>query len=391
MDGKLFNQIKKYEPQMISFLQEMVKIPSYDTQGANALADFVAQKLTVLNYDSHLLGRGADYSVLYYPFTGKGKTLWLSAPLDTARPGTESDWKSPPFSGVIEDRKLFGRGSADCKATIAFYIYGFKALHEVYPNLKGQVVVAFDGGEHNGDFSGLKSILDEGIKADASLIGYPNDKEIFIGSRGYVRIKIAVYGKSAHTGSRKHLGINAITKAIPLLQQLANHQLKYHKNPLFPFGPKLTISIVNGGSAINVVPDRCEISLDIRTVPSQKSEEVVSEIRALIEEVKSKQTDFHYEFSLLGAEEPYLSDQNANIIQIFQKNAQETLNKKIPLSVCGPANDGNVLASKLKIPVICGFGCRFENLHGKDECVYLDDLIPTAYTYMKTVKDFLES
>lgn len=390
IDQKLFQEITKYKQDIIAFAQDLIEIPSDTREGTNKIADFIYHKISQLGYEAQLLGRGKDYSVLFYPQQEKGKGIWLSAPLDTASVGDTSSWNASPYSGIIKDKKIYGRGSADCKVAIAYFIYGVKALQTIYPKLPGTIALSFDGGEHSGDFSGLKDILEEITPMDACLVGYPNNEEIFLGARGYVRFKIIIKGEAVHTGSRSQVGKNAITEALPILESLQKLQLPHEKNSLFPFGSKITISMIKSGTSINVVPDLCEISIDIRTVPSQTMQQVEEIIKELLE-TQRKKAGLMYELEKINGEDAFITDKEDRLVTLFHQNADEVFNKKLKTGVCGPANDGNVIANTLHIPVLCGFGCRFENLHGANECVYIEDIIPSTYTYMKTIQDFLEN
>lgn len=144
--------------------------------------------------------------------------------------------------------------------------------------LNGQLIVGFDSDEESGNFTGFKNLIKEIGHVDSAIIGYPGINEIVIGSRGFLRLKITTYGKSAHSGSRGKKGINAILKMNKIITTVSKLKLTYKKDPLFWFGPKITISQIFGGRAINIVPDECSINVEIRLVPGQTKQQVLKEI-----------------------------------------------------------------------------------------------------------------
>lgn len=83
---------------------------------------------------------------------------------------------------------------------------------------------------------GIKNILKKGIRADVAIIGYPGTDEIAIGARGFLRLNITTFGKSAHTGARFKSEINAISKMRKVLYGLEKLKMRYKKVLSFNLG-----------------------------------------------------------------------------------------------------------------------------------------------------------
>jgi len=385
-----FDFIESQKKNLISFLQKIVRTPSQDDfDFLKPVIKTVSQELKRFGFKPALIGKKTGQSILCFcGKKGAGKTLWLDAPLDTASIGNIKKWKYHPFSGKIVQGKLYGRGSGDCKAAIAVFVYSAAAVFHSGKKLKGQLILTFDSGEQSGDFTGMRNILKGGIKAEACIIGYPNTEGIVIGSRGFLRLNVTTFGKSAHTGARYKVGVNAINEMVRFLSALEKLKLSYKKSRLFNFGPKLTTSMIEGGYAINVVPDECRVKIDIRLVPFQTKDKVLKEINNLVKKIKKKDPRFKIKIKPYLYESAFQTSEKSEIVRILKKNAEEILKKQVKLIASGPANVGNIIGNK-GIDTIAGFGVNGDNFHSENEYIELNSIIPVAKIYIKTMLDYL--
>lgn len=385
-----FNFIVSQKKNLIRFLQKLVQTPSQN--GADSLepiAKTVSHELEKFGFKPILIRPRKQPSVLCFcNKIKKGRKLWLDAPLDTVMIGDRSLWKYPPFSGKIVKGKLFGRGSGDSKAAIAIFVYTAAAVFQSKEKIKGQLILTFDSGEQSGEFIGMKQILRKRIKTDACIIGYPGTDEIAIGARGFLRLNITTFGKSAHTGARYKVGINAISKMTKILRNLERLKMKYKKSPFFQFGPQLTIAQIEGGQAINIVPNKCNIKVDIRLVPSQTKNTVINDLKNLLKKLKKDDPQLRVELKPYLYQPPFFTPQNSEIVKILKINAQKILNKRIKLIASGASNVGNIIGN-MGIPTICGFGVDGDNFHSENEFILIDSVLPVAKVYIKTILDFL--
>ncbi len=307
--------------------------------------------------------------------------------MDTVAAGDVSKWKYPPFDGKIVGNKMFGRGVADSKVAIASFCYLAKELAED-KDFGGSIFLGFDADEQSGNFSGIREILKYAPKVDVCILGYQGNDEISIGARGWLRIKLATIGESAHTGSRSKKGVNAIhlmSKAISLVLSL---ELGNNTEPFFEFGSSLNFSQINGGVAINIVPDNCEANIDIRLIPSQIKEEVIDKIIKVFEEIKNKDPLFNYSLDVLQYEQAYLTDPENDFVGILAKNAKQILGKNIPLVASGQGSAGNVI-SRLNTPIANAFGCESGNVHAPNEWVSTKSISQVFEIYRKSLKEFV--
>jgi len=376
--------ISEREKEIIKFCQKLVQIPSQNgIDLEREIVKFISQKLKEFKIKHKVVGSIKRPSILAE--IGKGKRiLILNAHLDTVSAGEKKFWKFDPFSGKIFKGKLYGRGSADCKAGISASIFAAYCLKKLNL-LKGKLILAFDADEESGNFTGMKELLKNGLKGDFCLICHPGNEELMIGARGVLRAKLITFGKAVHTGSRYKKGINAIYRMTKIIQILERLKLKHKKDKFFPFGPKLTLSLIKGGSQINIVPDLCEIEIDIRTLPSQKEKRILKQIK----EALQKKINFKFFLQSFLFWPAYRISENSKLVKLILKRAKEILKRKPKISCAGASNVGNLLWQH-KIKSISGFGVDFENAHSYNECISLKSLIEITILYAHLAFDFLK-
>ena len=249
-------------------------------------------------------------------------------------------------------------------------------------NFNGLIFLGFDSDEQAGNFSGIREIINHAPKANVCILGYQGMDEISIGARGWLRLKITTLGKVAHTGSRNNKGINAIHAMGKVITALASINFNQGIEPFFEFGSSFNISQINGGMAINIVPDKCEAFVEIRLLPSQGKNEILETIKLAI-----KNIGVQCELAELQYEPAFLTDSKNQFVQILRNNANETLKRNIPIVASGPGSTGNVI-SKLGVPIINGFGVDSGNVHAPNEWIDIDTVPQVFEIYKKSILDF---
>lgn len=374
--------------EMVDFLRELVARPSISESGDEyEIAKMIEAKCQEYKLPIQILGSAEQVATLSTLGTAK-KRLLLSCPLDTSSPGDITKWDHPPYSGIIEDGKLYGLGSADCGAGLVMMLYTAFALKEINQEEEYAVSLAFDGGEQNGSFYGMRTLLKKESNFDAALIGYARRRpSIATGARGYHRYRISTHGKPAHTGARTKKGINAIDKMVKVVEGINNMTLPDpSQDSRFSFGSKITVSAISGGEAINIVPDECSILLDIRLVPGQTKQTADNALNNLFEKLKSKDPEIKITAEYLVGEEAYAVSEDYPLTDILQKVASKHFAIDYDIMVNGPAHVGNLL-HQYRIPALV-LGPRGDRMHDHDEFVELDSLVPTALTYYETILRF---
>ena len=205
-----------------------------------------------------------------------GPSLLLAAHIDTVAPG--EGWTVDPYGAIEKKGRIYGRGAVDDKASVAVFTACGLALRPA----AGRLVVALTSGEETGK-SGLLDLLEPIGPVDAAVIGEPTALEICVRQRGLLVLTAVAAGKAGHVG-RPEGTVNAIEVAADDIRALAEIDL----GPADPYlgAPRAAVTGVRGGTAHNVIPDRCELTIDVRTVPGLTQADYLERIRgALCSEV----------------------------------------------------------------------------------------------------------
>lgn len=377
--------------EMVDLLQKLVSMQTADNQ--------LGQEARSANFIKTILDKNDIRSVVYEEnsavavrgsFGWADEGLLLDCPLDTTSPGDTEKWSYPPFEGVIKGGKMYGRGTADCKAGIVAMIYAVLALKKYVDEEKVRVELVFDGGEQEGDYLGMRLALEKGLPVKAGIVGYAgDDHELFIGARGYHRYTFTTKGVSAHTGARKRVGVNAIDKMVDFVSVMNRINLPKAKDKLFSFGQRMTFSQIQGGRQINIVPDLCTARLDLRTTPDFTKPEVDKMIENTIKKMENNDDQFDIEYHYDVGQEGYLLEKKDRLTELLQKRIVEKYpHRKLRSVATGPAHIGNLLYGN-GVPVVL-WGPRGGNVHAYDEYVELDSIPETAEIYTRTILDYFK-
>ncbi len=381
--------MKKMYLDILKFTKQLVETPSQNgIDSEKKMADLVFKKLSSFGFSPKIIGSKKHPSVFCkITKNPKSKTIWLESCLDTVSIGNVLKWKYPPLKTTIKGSKMYGRGVADSKVGIAIFCYLAK---ELYGNssFKGNIILGFDANEQSGEYSGIRDIVKtQKPKADVCILGYQGIDEISIGMRGWLRLKIITKGESTHTGSRSKKGNNAIHQMVEVIRTLRKLDLGGKKEPFFNYGSAFNVSLVKGGIAINIVPDECEINIDIRFLPSQTKQEILNKISKALKELRKKDSNIHYEIEFLRCESSFLTNPKDKFVKLLQKTAQDELKTKIPLVTSGAGSVGSVI-SKLDIPIINSFGCKNDNVHALNEWIDISTIPKVFEIYRKAILEF---
>jgi succinyl-diaminopimelate desuccinylase len=216
--------------------------------------------------------------------------------------------------------------------------------------LNGNLIATFVVDEEPGACSeiGTKYLLKQGLTGEACIVAEAGTEKICIGCKGGYRLKLITKGESISTGSgnweRKEKGINAVTKMTKILLKLEKLQLKYKPIKIFE-GRKPVITpgtLIKGGSGINIVPDYCEATIDIRLMPNQIKKEVKEEIINCIENLRQQDPQLKVKIQdfLMFIPSVHIS-KNEKIVKILQENAEFILKRKPEIGVAGGWNDSH--------------------------------------------------
>ncbi|HYY20483.1 MAG TPA: M20/M25/M40 family metallo-hydrolase [Thermoleophilaceae bacterium] len=293
-----------------------------------------------------------------------GPTIVLHGHLDVVPAHPEQ------FVPTVEGERLYGRGAYDMKG-------GLAAMMCATGELAGQdrVRVRFlcvsDEESDEPDERGSDYLVALGHTGDFAITGEPTDLRIGVQAKGVLAMRIEVAGTSAH-GSTPWLGDNAVLKAVDVFRQIEAMPFARESSELFD-RPSINLGRIVGGDALNRVPDRCLIDVDIRYVPGQDAQDILAAVGALPDVRVTKV--FHRTPAIVSRDDPYVrtlaeaissirpAGERMSVGRDGASDAISFLQAGIPAVECGPVGAGH---------------------HGPAEWVS----IPSLVDYRKTLVEF---
>jgi acetylornithine deacetylase/succinyl-diaminopimelate desuccinylase family protein len=317
-----------------------------------------------------------------------GRRLIFNGHLDVVPAGNLSQWRYPPFQGKLSRGRIYGRGSSDMKSGIASFIHALSTIERSNIRLhRGAVILHLVSDEESHGHQGMGFLTQRGgIQGDAALVGEPTDLQPVIAQKGALWLRILTIGKSAH-GSRPHLGVNAVEKMMKLIDRISSVPLE-KEHPLLR-KPTLSIGTIQGGTKVNVVPDGCAIEVDRRMLPGEKREEVLAEIRKILDSLRSQDRFFQYRMEEIDFAEPSEVDPEEEIVKMGVAAIQNVMGKKPMLRGFSGFTDSRFYINQRHIPTLIFGPGGVDQSHTTDESVEVDALVYAAHIYATILMDYL--
>lgn len=193
-------------------------------------------------------------------------TLLLNAHIDTVRP--VDSWTRDPYAPLVEDGRLYGLGSNDCGGGLVSLLQVFRIMsaRERSYNL----VFLASAEEEVSGAGGVSMALPSLPRIDVAVVGEPTGMQPAVAERGLMVLDVTARGRSGHAARGE--GVNAIYEALDDMRWLRDYRFERESRFLGP--TKMTLTVVRSGTQHNVVPDRCDMVVDVRTNELYTNEEV---------------------------------------------------------------------------------------------------------------------
>ena len=308
--------------------------------------------------------------------------------LDVVPAGDASSWSGSPWDARVEGGRLIGRGAVDMKGAIAAAIAAVAALRSAGVELAGRLDLHLVADEELAGIHGTKVLLDEGrLDQDACVVGEPTDLRLALAERGGAWITATARGRAAH-GSQPHLGVNAITSMARFLLRL-DEALPDRTHPLVG-SPSVNAALITGGSAPNVVPDRCEVDIDRRIIPGETDpDEVLAPFRTLIEDLRGDDPNVDVDVVIREWVHAAEADPRSSIAAMLRDAVRAVRGRPTEDAGITGITDARYYLNDASIPaVILGPG-SITVAHTADEWVEVGELVDAARIYARTFASYL--
>lgn len=357
-------------------------------------AELAVRRMPIVNVVARVTGRSS------------GRRLVLNGHLDIAQLVVAEGWIYPPFGGVLENGRIYGRGITDMKAGIAAEIMAARILGEFADALHGELVLTLAGDEGSGAENGSLHLLREVPHAtgDAMLSGDVGSPEVMrFGEKGFAWIEIIARGKAAG-GAHTYLGINAIDRLVAALPGVT--ALNGRADPLPPEvsrainaaaeqseaisghgetaalrGTTINVGRISGGNRPNAVPPEARAMLDIRFPPGMTVREVHRLVTAALEN--------HPEVTceLRDHADPTWTNPEHELAGLLRKNATAIIGHTPATTIRAGFSDARFYREH-GVPSF-GYGVTPHNGAAPNEYVEVSDLWKVCAVHTLTALDYL--
>ncbi len=327
------------------------------------------------------------------PITGRADQLLITHTVDPGAPWLLFDshmdtvavegMTIDPFGGELRDGRVYGRGACDTKGTGAAMLWALRAYAEQGggPN---NIVLLFSVDEEVG-MLGISSFLANdyaalGFVPSGVIVGEPTELHPVIAHNGLIRWQVTTHGVAAHS-SVPHQGSSAISTMMRVVQAIetdyipsltAEHELTGHA--------VCSINMIQGGSAPNIIPDRCVIDVDRRVVPGEEFESVMHALVQILDRVKHDEPSLDYTLDVSTTHPPLLPEGSESLLaSTIDVLAQQGLPG---LSLGAPFSTHAGYFCQAGIPTLVLGPGEAHKAHTKDEYISTEQLDRGAEVYL---------
>jgi acetylornithine deacetylase/succinyl-diaminopimelate desuccinylase-like protein len=344
---------------------------------------------------------------------GHGRPLMYNGHTDTVQvsPEQRAEWLGgDPWSGHIEDGKLYGRGATDMKGGNAAFAWAVRCLAAAGFRPAADLIVTYSIGEETGEAEiGPLSVLERGYRAPLIVNGEPTNLRVAPATMGWFFFRITVEGKSLHPAARytaiyprpgdePPAGVDAVEKARKLMDALSHLEhdwaLHQHHPVMPPGGMNLCHVSIQGGSYRAEMPPSCEVVYAVVYNPALTGDQVLGQIQAVIDGVTQADSwlrehppmiDYPVIHRVL---DPVNLPMDHEAVTSLQRAYRTALDREPELGCLSGPCDANIMTGEGETTIIFGPGDLAFGAHGTSEFVPVDQIIEACKVYAHLIIDW---
>lgn len=412
---ELYSQVEayidKHSTDATSFLQKLIQQPSVQGNEKQAQA-IVIDKLNELGLEvdswdpsikeladhpyfiaSRDTYDGSPNVVGVLKGAGGGKSILLNGHIDVVPEGDRTAWTHDPFSGHVEDGKMYGRGTTDMKGGNVSLLLAIESIINSGIKLKGDIVFQSVIEEESGGVGTLSTLVRK-YKADAAIIPEPTNMKLFIKQQGSMWFRISVEGRSAHAGTR-YEGVSAIEqawkvhKAILELESGRNAQVS---DPLYAHAPipiPINVGKIQGGSWPSTVPDLVVLEGRMGVGPHENLDDVKKELADCLKKLSASDDwlkDHTPKLEFFGAQwVPNAVDADHVFVNEVKESFQSVYGKPVRIEAAPWGTDGGLLGKVGNIPTLVIGPGETKVAHYPNEFIDLKEMTTAAKLFARII------
>jgi succinyl-diaminopimelate desuccinylase len=367
MLGDIRDRVEREFNSILETARDLIRIPSRSGD-ERICAEYIHSRLNEMypSYSIALLKRPFEHrpQVLMY---GDDAKIVLNGHIDTVPEGNLEVWSVDPFSAVVRDGMLYGRGAVDMKSNLALMMH----IPRILPT---SIALTFAVGEERAE-QGSKYILDylKGkINARYAIVLEPTSLRVCYAQQGALWLKVRVRGKSTHASIPEY-GINAIVEASRIIDALESYPLSIDE-----CRAKCSVTMIHAGIKENVIPDECTLYIDRRFTPRESRDKAINEIISILDSL-------HIDYSMeVIAERSSISIDRDSYIARALYNSCKSLGIETSYECFPASTDNEYFIAEGVEGVVWGAG-SLQYAHAVDEHISIDELRQEAYALAYTL------
>ncbi|MCC6301660.1 MAG: succinyl-diaminopimelate desuccinylase [Gammaproteobacteria bacterium] len=366
----------------LELAKALIACPSVTPQDAGC-QELMIERLEALDFHVERLPFGEVEN--FWARRGEGAPLFAFAGhTDVVPTGPLDQWASDPFVPTLRDGRLYGRGAADMKGSLAAMITACERFIDAHPDHRGSIGFLITSDEEGPSVDGTRKVIEyltqHGTQIDWCLVGEPTCEKrlgdvIKNGRRGSLGGRLVVRGVQGHI-AYPHLADNPIHRLAPALAELC--ALSWDRgNEFFP-PTTFQFSNLNAGTgADNVIPGRVEALFNFRYSTESTAEALKAKVESVL---KGHRLDYTLEWRLSG--EPFLT-RPGELVDALRAAVREVTGHDTGLSTSGGTSDGRFIAPTGA--QVVELGPLNASIHKIDEHVNLEDLEALSRIYERAL------
>ena len=379
----------------LSFTKELIKIPSITPIDAGAI-DLVTKRLKSLGFKCTILNfkdkNTPPIKNLYARLGTSSPNFCFAGHTDVVPTGNAKSWDAGPFSGIVKNGKIYGRGASDMKGGIACFIAAVSEFIKDQKKFKGSISFIITGDEEGVAINGTKKVVNylkkKKEKIDFCIVGEPSNRKVLgqmmkIGRRGSITARLTLSGIQGHV-AYPHEACNPSTPLIKILDKLKSTKLDNGTNNFQPSNLEIT-KIGTDSYADNVIPATSSATFNIRFNNKHNHSSLKKKISTIVQTIAKKyKCKPIVKFSETGTA---FITKPGETVRMMSQVIKKITNKKPVLSTSGGTSDARFIKD---IAPCVEFGLVGNTMHKINECVSVNDLKKLKKIYYKVLETYFK-
>jgi len=403
---RLIDELRARQSDLFALCSRLVQIPSENPPGdttklASFIRDYLVSRGIEVRWHEPMAGRPNLVATL----GGGGPNLVLAGHLDEFPAG--QGWTRPPFSGAIEDGRIWGRGAGDMKAGLAVALTVASLIRGMEVPLAGTLTLAFASDEETGGAWGTQWLLANvpAVHGDACLIGESSGTwSAGIGEKGVLWLRLRASGISGHAAYQQGTSaVGAMRAALGAVERLDGRRAKAEAGVARvirrqrPSAERwwgrgtgrladtvaVSVGTLQGGGQVNLIPEAAMAEVDVRVPPGFTTAAIENEARRRIKQAAGDSV----EVDVFNQCDPYVTPPDSRLVTLVLDNARQ-INQQDVLPVVRLGYTDGRFFRRAGIPTVV-YGPAVQNMGGPDEHIETADLLAVACVHAGAVLDML--